>query len=129
MKRYGSLTSPRAKRISGSKNFRSPFQKDFCNKIGHLPTHSYLSSKTQPGSSNGASVSVASIGCRRLGRVDVRIIRGKFLKSALRNAWTSFKDEGTLEGGAMFLESPDNKGAGVGYRCGDMDGQKTRDLP
>jgi len=64
-----------------------------------------------------------------LGRVDVRLIRGKFLKSALRNAWTSFKDEGTLEGGAMFLESPDNKGAGVGYRCGDMDGQKTRDLP
>jgi hypothetical protein len=59
-----------------------------------------------------------------LDRVDVRLIRGKFLKSALRNAWTSFKDEGTLEGGAMFLESPDNKGAGVGYRCGDIDGQK-----
>src|SRR5215212_3035763 len=87
---------------------------------------SYLSSKTQPGSSNGASVSVASIGCRRLGRVDVRLIRGKFLKSALRNAWTSFEDEGTLEGGAMFLDSPDNRGAGV-YRCGDIDGQKTRD--
>ena len=28
-----SLTSPRAKRISGSKNFRSPPQKDFCNNI------------------------------------------------------------------------------------------------
>jgi hypothetical protein len=26
--------SPRAKRISGFKNFRSPPQKDFCNKIG-----------------------------------------------------------------------------------------------
>jgi hypothetical protein len=26
-------TSPRAKRISGSKNFRSPSQKDFCNNI------------------------------------------------------------------------------------------------
>src|ERR1700680_3209506 len=34
MKRYGSLTSPRVKRISGSKNFRSPPQKDFCNNIG-----------------------------------------------------------------------------------------------
>jgi hypothetical protein len=29
-----SLTSPRVKRISGSKNFRSTPQKDFCNKIG-----------------------------------------------------------------------------------------------
>ena len=29
-----SLTLPRVKRISGSKNFRSPPQKDFCNKIG-----------------------------------------------------------------------------------------------
>jgi hypothetical protein len=29
-----SLTSPRVKRISGSKNFRSPPQKDFCNNIG-----------------------------------------------------------------------------------------------
>jgi hypothetical protein len=28
----------------------------------------------------------------------------------------------------MFLASPDNRGAGVGYRCGDIDGQKTRDL-
>jgi hypothetical protein len=28
-----SLTSPRVKRISGSKNFRSPSQKDFCNNI------------------------------------------------------------------------------------------------
>jgi hypothetical protein len=28
----------------------------------------------------------------------------------LRNAWTSFKDEGTAEGGAMFLDSPDNAG-------------------
>ena len=41
---------------------------------------SYLSSKTQPGSSNGASVSVASIGRRRLGRVDVRLIRGQSLE-------------------------------------------------
>src|SRR3954471_408456 len=89
---------------------------------------SYLSSKTQPGSSNGASVSVASIGCRRLGRVDVRLMRGKFHKSALRNAWTSFKDEGTLQDGAMFRGSRDNRGAGVGYRCSDIDGQKTRDL-
>jgi hypothetical protein len=29
-----SLTSPRVKRISGSKNFRSSPQKDFCNNIG-----------------------------------------------------------------------------------------------
>src|ERR1700722_5598019 len=29
-----SLTSPRVKRISGSRNFRSPPQKDFCNTIG-----------------------------------------------------------------------------------------------
>src|SRR3979411_2445065 len=42
---------------------------------------SYLSSKTQPGSSNGASVSVASIGCRRLGKVDVRLIRGQSLRA------------------------------------------------
>jgi hypothetical protein len=28
-----SLTSPRVKRISGSKNFRSTPQKDFCNNI------------------------------------------------------------------------------------------------
>src|SRR5882757_184825 len=28
-----SLTSPRVRRISGSKNFRSPPQKDFCNNI------------------------------------------------------------------------------------------------
>src|SRR6476619_1471657 len=31
-----SLTSPGAQRISGSKNFRSPPQKDFCNKICSL---------------------------------------------------------------------------------------------
>ena len=35
-----SLTSPRAKRISGSKNFRSPRQKDFCNNIGTFRTWS-----------------------------------------------------------------------------------------
>jgi hypothetical protein len=29
----------------------------------------------------------------------------------------------------MFRDSPDNRGAGVGYRCDDIDGQKTRDLP
>lgn len=38
MKRYGPLTSPRANRISGPKNFRSPPQKDFCNKIGQEVT-------------------------------------------------------------------------------------------
>src|SRR6478735_6728363 len=42
---------------------------------------SYLPSKTQPGSSNGASASVASIGCRRLGKVDVRLIRGQSLRA------------------------------------------------
>ena len=31
------LTSPRPKRISGSKNFRSTPQKDFCNKIRQKP--------------------------------------------------------------------------------------------
>ncbi|MEA3109233.1 MAG: hypothetical protein QOI88_3838, partial [Gammaproteobacteria bacterium] len=30
----------REKRISGSKNFRSPPQKDFCNTIGHFRTSS-----------------------------------------------------------------------------------------
>jgi hypothetical protein len=38
-----SLTSPRAIRISGSKNFRASPQKDFCNNIGHkceVPTTS-----------------------------------------------------------------------------------------
>jgi hypothetical protein len=30
-----SLTSPRVKHISGSRNFRSPPQKDFCNNICH----------------------------------------------------------------------------------------------
>jgi hypothetical protein len=34
-----SLTSPHAKRISGSKNFRSSPQKDFCNNICHNRTH------------------------------------------------------------------------------------------
>jgi hypothetical protein len=35
-----SLTSPRVKRISGSKNFRSTPQKDFCNNIiSLLPRH------------------------------------------------------------------------------------------
>ena len=29
----------------------------------------------------------------------------------------------------MFRDSPDNRRAGVRYRCGDIDGQKTRDLP
>ena len=33
-----SLTSSRAKRISGSKNFRSTSQKDFCNNIGPFRT-------------------------------------------------------------------------------------------
>jgi hypothetical protein len=33
-----SLTSPRAKRISGSKNFCSTPQKDFCNKIDQMRT-------------------------------------------------------------------------------------------
>jgi hypothetical protein len=33
-----SLTSPRVKRISGSENFRSPPQKDFCNNIGTFRT-------------------------------------------------------------------------------------------
>src|ERR1700759_808713 len=39
---------------------------------------SNLSSNTQPESSNGASVSVASIGCRRRGRVDFRAMVGSF---------------------------------------------------
>jgi hypothetical protein len=34
-----SLTLPRIKRISGSKNFRSPPQKDFRNNIGQQRTH------------------------------------------------------------------------------------------
>jgi hypothetical protein len=33
-----SLTSPRVRRISGSKNFRSSPQKDFFNNIGTFPT-------------------------------------------------------------------------------------------
>jgi hypothetical protein len=38
MKRYGPLTSPLVKRISGSKKFRSSPQKDFCNNIGTFET-------------------------------------------------------------------------------------------
>jgi hypothetical protein len=34
-----SLTLPRIKRISGSKNFRSPPQKDFRNNIGTKQTY------------------------------------------------------------------------------------------
>src|SRR6478752_5600636 len=34
-----SLTSPRVQRISGSKKFRSPPQKDFCNNICQFRTH------------------------------------------------------------------------------------------
>src|SRR5215470_4024912 len=34
-----SLTSPRIKRISGPKNFRSTPQKDFCNKVGQERSH------------------------------------------------------------------------------------------
>ena len=37
-----SLTSPRVKRISGSKEFHSSPQKDFCNKIGTKRTAIYL---------------------------------------------------------------------------------------
>jgi len=39
MKRYGSLTSPLVKRISGSKKFRSSPQKDFCNNIRQERTY------------------------------------------------------------------------------------------
>jgi len=35
-----SLTSPRARRISGSKNFRAPPRKDFFNNIGTKQTSS-----------------------------------------------------------------------------------------
>lgn len=38
---------------------------------------SYLSSKTQSGSSKAPSVRVASIGCKRLGSVDLRLISGQ----------------------------------------------------
>ena len=31
--------APRVRRISGSKTFRSPPQKDFCNKICHFRTY------------------------------------------------------------------------------------------
>src|SRR3979409_2387571 len=76
---------------------------------------SYLSSKTQSGSSNGASVSVASIGCRRLGRIDVRLISDPILQTGC--VWACVRpSRGTLQGGAMFRDLPDNKGAGVGYR-------------
>jgi hypothetical protein len=37
-----SLTSSRAKRISGSKNFCSTPQKDFCNNIGQQATSQLL---------------------------------------------------------------------------------------
>jgi hypothetical protein len=40
-----SLTSPRVKRISGSKNFRSTPQKDFCNNIRGRPEVSDAGSK------------------------------------------------------------------------------------
>jgi hypothetical protein len=38
-----SLTSPRATRVSVPENFRSPPQKDFCNKIGQLQTFAQFS--------------------------------------------------------------------------------------
>jgi hypothetical protein len=44
-----SLTSPRVKRISGSKNFRSTPQKDFCNNIGTKRTTSYVRSSVAIG--------------------------------------------------------------------------------
>jgi hypothetical protein len=44
-----SLTSPRVKRISGSKNFRSPPQKDFCNNIGTKRTSCRGRSMSAPG--------------------------------------------------------------------------------
>src|SRR4029450_1598242 len=94
---------------------------------------SYLSSKTQPGSSNGASVSVASIGCKRFGRGDGRLIQGPIRQSALRNAWTSFNNEGTLKTMACSVRRRGKSQLrDVDYRSGraaQTDGEKTEDLP
>jgi hypothetical protein len=73
-----SLTSPRARRISGSKNFRSPPRKDVCNSIGTKRTWSDV----RPESAIGGSAEVEFRGRqvrswthrgpwpRRLGRPD-----------------------------------------------------------
>jgi hypothetical protein len=42
-----SLTSPRGKRISGSENFRSPPQKDFCNNIRQKRSFDHVGQREQ----------------------------------------------------------------------------------
>src|SRR5215204_1992294 len=90
---------------------------------------SYLSSKTQPGSSNAASVSVASIGRRRLGRVDVRLIRGQSLRARCEMHGRPSRIRERLEAascsaGAVACETVTNRSG----RTDQTDGQKTEDL-
>lgn len=69
---------------------------------------SNLSSKTQPGSSKGAWVSVASIGCRRLGKVDVRLIRDRSfgaLRSVANGTGTCHVPPAVAPDQALFSES------------------------
>jgi hypothetical protein len=57
MKQYGVPTSPRVKRISGSKNFRSSPQKDFCNNICQKqPSSSYSNTSSARGRTIGGIV-------------------------------------------------------------------------
>ena len=59
-----SLTSPRARRISGSKNFRSPPRKDFCNNICHKRTwpHHSITSSARADRPSGTSMPSAAVG-------------------------------------------------------------------
>jgi len=76
MKRYGSLTSPLVNRISGSKNFRSAPQKDFCNRIGHCSlifqgTHARSFGQSRPSRVGPISFGVKQMGARNAGNPHV----------------------------------------------------------
>lgn len=59
-----------------------------------------LASNTEPASSNGASVSVASIGCRRFGKLEVRLIPHP--SRATRHMMTSAAARWNVERCVMF---------------------------
>jgi hypothetical protein len=65
-----SLTSPRVKRISGSKNFRSTPQKDFCNNIcqqrTHAPQQNYSITSSARTSNEGGTVRPSALAVLRL---------------------------------------------------------------
>src|SRR4030081_147660 len=89
---------------------------------------SYLSSKTQPRSSNGASVSVASMGCRRLGRVDVRLICGPILQNWLRRGMFAFTGNAPGRRHVPSFAGQQGRGRKVSVTAAIIDGGKTQDL-